>query len=78
MVTVGSTVQEILNNIALCSLKIGCHHDCIAMSMASLRVAPNEKAVYRIAKALALLGEHKLALKTIKNSKVRIYKCAIE
>lgn len=57
----GATVRALLSNWALCSLEIGALNDVIAAAAASLRIKVEEKAVYRLARALALLGDYEIA-----------------
>ena len=56
-----SITQAILNNWALCALNILNFGDAVASAMASLRIGSNEKATFRLIKALSFLGEYNVA-----------------
>jgi len=51
----------VLSNLAQSSLQIGALHDAVAAAAASLRLRSSGKAVHRLARAVALLGECELA-----------------
>jgi len=53
----GGTTRAILSNWSQCSLYLNAQHDAIAASAASLRIVPEDKPVYRLAKSFALIGE---------------------
>lgn len=54
----GCTVRALLSNWSLCALETMALGDAIAASIASLRIALDEKAIYRLCKALSFLGEY--------------------
>jgi len=54
-------VAVLLSNLAQCTTNTGALHDAVAVSAASMRLRPTGKAVHRLAKAIALLGECELA-----------------
>jgi tetratricopeptide (TPR) repeat protein len=58
----GGTNRALLSNWSHCALEIGCIMDALASASASLRIAADEKAIFRFAHALALLGEYDLAI----------------
>lgn len=53
--------QAMLNNWALCALKILNFGDAVAAAAASLRIGYNEKAAFRLINALSLIGDYDLA-----------------
>ena len=57
----GETVRAMLSNWALCALETMALGDVIAASVASLRIAVEEKPVYRLSKALAFMGDYQLS-----------------
>jgi tetratricopeptide (TPR) repeat protein len=58
----GGTNRALLSNWSHCALEIGSLMDALASATASLRIAADEKAIFRLAHALALLGEYDLAI----------------
>jgi hypothetical protein len=52
----GGTVWGILSNWALCALEIGANADVIAAATASICIAVDEKAFYRLLTSLAFLA----------------------
>lgn len=58
----GGTTRAILSNWSQCALYLNTQHDAIAASAASLRIVPEDKSVYRLAKSLALIGEPSLSV----------------
>jgi tetratricopeptide (TPR) repeat protein len=54
-------VRAVLGNWSQASLELKCYHECLAAAAASLRIWTDDKAVYRLCKALAQLNEVDLA-----------------
>ena len=65
LASTGETVRAMLSNWSLCGLETMAVGDTIAASIASLRIGAEEKAVYLLSRALAFLGEHELALRSV-------------
>lgn len=63
----GKTCRLLLSNWSLCCLNIGGVNDSLAGSAASLRIAFDEKALYRLCKSLTMLAEPSLSLALIEN-----------
>lgn len=58
----GGTTRAILSNWSQCAMNLNIWHDAIAAAAASLRIFPQMKSVYRLAKALILIGEPKISV----------------
>jgi hypothetical protein len=57
----GAILRFLLNNLAHCCLKTHALHEAVAVATASLRIAADDKVLFRLTAALTLLGEHELA-----------------
>jgi len=61
LLVAGKTCRALLSNWSQCCLNIGSMNDCIAASASSLRISYDEKAFYRLSKALTALSEPSIA-----------------
>jgi len=63
----GKTCRALLSNWAQCCLSIGALNDSLAGSAASLRIAFDEKALYRLCRSLMMLAEPSISLAILEN-----------
>lgn len=61
----GEIIRAMLSNWAFCALQMHIFGDVIASAAASLRIGNDEKAIYRLAKALSLVGEYSLSIRVL-------------
>lgn len=57
----GETTRAILCNWAFCALEMRYYGDVVPSAVASLRVGYSDKAIFRLIKAISLLGDYDLA-----------------
>jgi len=55
-------VRAVLGNWSQASLELRCYHEALAAAAASMRIWTDDKAIYRLCKALAQLNETELAM----------------